>query len=160
MRIDSSARCARRLCLSFCFGLSSLFAFPASTLHAQCTDDDPDSIACQMQQPTPSSIPSSESPLVFNANQGSQSQPRPDQSNEATATGSLPEGAVYAENPSQQMRRAPSPLQLAPQPEPPTEFQHFVESTAGQMLPVFGAALFLNPQSLFAPVENAPAPEN
>jgi polysaccharide export outer membrane protein len=113
-----------------------------------------------MQQPTPSSIPSSESPLVFNANQGSQSQPRPDQSNEATATGSLPEGAVYAENPSQQMRRAPSPLQLAPQPEPPTEFQHFVESTAGQMLPVFGAALFLNPQTLFAPVENAPAPEN
>jgi polysaccharide export outer membrane protein len=114
-----------------------------------------------MQQPTPSSIPSSESPLVLNANQGSPTQPRPDQSNEATAAGSLPSGAMYTENPPQQIRgAASSPRQLAPQPEPPTEFQRFVESTTGQMLPVFGAALFLNPQPLFAPVENAPAPEN
>jgi polysaccharide biosynthesis/export protein len=114
-----------------------------------------------MQQPAPSSTPSSDSPAVFNAAQGAQPQPHPDRSNEATASGSLPSGAVYTENPPQQFGAPPSsPQPLAPQPEPPTEFQRFVESTTGQMLPVFGAALFLNPQPLFAPVQNAPAPEN
>jgi polysaccharide biosynthesis/export protein len=114
-----------------------------------------------MQQPAPSSTPSSEPPAASNSPQGAQSQPRPDRSNEATAAGSLPAGAVYTENPPQQFRRAPAaPQLLAPQPEPPKEFQRFVESTTGQILPVFGAALFLNRQPLFAPVENAPAPEN
>jgi hypothetical protein len=161
MRINSSARRARRLCLSFCFAVGTLLPVSAPVLHAQCTDDDPDSIACQMQQPAPSSTPSSDSPAVFNAAQGAQPQPHPDRSNEATASGSLPSGAVYTENPPQQFGAPPSsPQPLAPQPEPPTEFQRFVESTTGQMLPVFGAALFLNPQPLFAPVQNAPAPEN
>jgi protein involved in polysaccharide export with SLBB domain len=56
------------------------------------------------------------------------------------------------QNGPQQAR--PIPLR----PEPLTEFQKFVASTTGQVLPVFGASLFQNVPSTFAPVENTPVP--
>jgi protein involved in polysaccharide export with SLBB domain len=43
-------------------------------------------------------------------------------------------------------------------PEPLTEFQKFVASTTGQVLPIFGANLFQFVPSTFAPVDNAPVP--
>jgi hypothetical protein len=43
-------------------------------------------------------------------------------------------------------------------PEPLTEFQKFVASTIGQVLPIFGANLFQFVPSTFAPVQNTPVP--
>lgn len=43
-------------------------------------------------------------------------------------------------------------------PEPLTEFQKFVASTTGQVLPNFGADLFRRVPSTFAPVDMAPVP--
>jgi protein involved in polysaccharide export with SLBB domain len=43
-------------------------------------------------------------------------------------------------------------------PEPLTEFQRFTASTTGQILPIFGANLFQNVPSTFAPIDNAPIP--
>ena len=43
-------------------------------------------------------------------------------------------------------------------PQPLTEFQKFVAGTTGQMLPVFGANLFQNAPSTFAPLDETPVP--
>ncbi|HTV05685.1 MAG TPA: SLBB domain-containing protein [Acidobacteriaceae bacterium] len=43
-------------------------------------------------------------------------------------------------------------------PQPLTEFQKFVAGTTGQVLPVFGANLFQNAPSTFAPVDESPVP--
>jgi protein involved in polysaccharide export with SLBB domain len=43
-------------------------------------------------------------------------------------------------------------------PQPLTEFQKFVAGTTGQMLPVFGANLFQNAPSTFAPMDETPVP--
>jgi protein involved in polysaccharide export with SLBB domain len=51
-----------------------------------------------------------------------------------------------------QMRQAPLP------PEPLTEFQKFVASTTGQILPIYGAGLFRNVPSTFSPLNMAPVP--
>ncbi|WP_164981414.1 SLBB domain-containing protein [Silvibacterium dinghuense] len=42
--------------------------------------------------------------------------------------------------------------------QPLTEFQKFVAGTTGQMLPIFGASLFQNGPSTFAPVDQTPVP--
>ena len=41
-------------------------------------------------------------------------------------------------------------------PEPPTEFQKIVAGAVGRMLPIFGADLFTNVPSTFAPVDRIP----
>lgn len=43
-------------------------------------------------------------------------------------------------------------------PEPLTEFQKFVASSSGQVLPIFGADLFRNVPSTFAPLDQTPVP--
>jgi len=43
-------------------------------------------------------------------------------------------------------------------PQPLTEFQKFVAGTTGQVLPVFGANLFQNAPSTFAPLDQTPVP--
>jgi protein involved in polysaccharide export with SLBB domain len=160
MRIDSSAESARRFSTCFILVLAALLAIAAPALRAQCSDDDPNSVDCQMQQAVGAPAQSSEPPTIFDVSQPTQSPPRADRSNEATASGSLPTGSVYTETTEQPNRRQPLPTQLfAPQPEPPTEFQRFVQSSTGEMLPVYGASLFTNPQALFGPLDNAPAPE-
>jgi len=50
------------------------------------------------------------------------------------------------------------PRQPEPPPQPPTEFQLMVTDSVGQMLPIYGAGLFRQPPSTFAPVENVPVP--
>lgn len=47
------------------------------------------------------------------------------------------------------------PERLAP---PPTEFQRMVADSVGQLLPIYGASLFRQPPSTFAPVESVPVP--
>src|ERR1700734_2252658 len=54
-------------------------------------------------------------------------------------------------------RQAGAPSTPLP-PEPLTEFQKFVASTTGLVLPVYGADLFRRVPSTFAPVELAPVP--
>jgi len=58
-------------------------------------------------------------------------------------------------------RQGQNPLQALPQrlpPEPLTEFQKFVASTTGQILPIYGAELFRNVPSTFAPLQMSPVP--
>jgi protein involved in polysaccharide export with SLBB domain len=51
------------------------------------------------------------------------------------------------QNPSEEIRR---PL------DPPTEFQQMVANSIGKMLPIYGAMLFRNPPSTFAPLNIVP----
>ncbi len=44
--------------------------------------------------------------------------------------------------------------------ESPTEFQRFVESSSGQMLPIYGAWLFERVPSTFAPLDQVPVKQN
>jgi len=48
------------------------------------------------------------------------------------------------------------PTTVPAPPEPLTEFQKFVAGTTGEVLPIFGASLFRNVPSTFAPVEQIP----
>ncbi len=63
---------------------------------------------------------------------------------------------------TEQLNRQPSQngqsQQPRLQPEPLTEFQKFVASTTGQILPIFGVNLFRRVPSTFAPVDLAPVP--
>ncbi len=54
--------------------------------------------------------------------------------------------------PQSQVKPTPLP------PEPLTEFQKFIASSTGQILPVFGANLFRNVPSTFAPLNMTPVP--
>jgi len=49
-------------------------------------------------------------------------------------------------------------LPVKPLLEPLTEFQKFVLSTTGQILPIYGAGLFSNVPSTFAPLDMTPVP--
>lgn len=55
-------------------------------------------------------------------------------------------------------RTGQTPRPIALLPEPLTEFQKFVASTTGEVLPIFGAELFRNVPSTFAPLDMAPVP--
>ncbi len=48
--------------------------------------------------------------------------------------------------------------QIVLPPQPLTEFQKFVASTSGQVLPIFGASLFRRVPSTFAPLNMTPVP--
>ena len=59
-------------------------------------------------------------------------------------------------NPTANGNRNLQPSTVPAPPEPLTEFQKFVAGTTGQVLPIFGASLFRNVPSTFAPVEQIP----
>jgi protein involved in polysaccharide export with SLBB domain len=67
-------------------------------------------------------------------------------------------GRVVTYNDNSRQTRSPRPpAESTPlPPEPLTEFQKFIASTTGQVLPVYGANLFENVPSTFAQIENAP----
>lgn len=51
----------------------------------------------------------------------------------------------------------PTQVQFSRLPlDSPTEFQQMVANSIGKMLPIYGASLFLNPPSTFAPANNVP----
>ena len=52
------------------------------------------------------------------------------------------------------------PQQRPLPPEPLTEFQQFIASTTGQVLPIFGADLFRRVPSTFAPLDLTPVPSD
>ncbi len=57
--------------------------------------------------------------------------------------------------------RQPAPRgqpQVSIPPEPLTEFQKFIASTTGQVLPIYGASLFRQVPSTFAPLDMTPVP--
>ncbi len=61
---------------------------------------------------------------------------------------------LRATNTNNQLPATPLP------PEPLTEFQKFIASTTGQVLPVYGANLFRDVPSTFSPLENTPVPSD
>ncbi len=69
-------------------------------------------------------------------------------------------GGSYSD--TEQLNRFPSQNDLARQrrlqPEPLTEFQKFIASTTGQVLPIYGTDQFRGVPSTFAPVDLAPVP--
>ena len=80
--------------------IAAALAFYPLTLHAQCSGDtDPDSLACQIEEPGDSSTQTQEAPAVFDISGPAQRQPRADVSNDASAVGSLPAGSTYTERP-------------------------------------------------------------
>jgi protein involved in polysaccharide export with SLBB domain len=62
------------------------------------------------------------------------------------------------ENLSQQQRNPNLMQQQKSAPEPLTEFQKFIVSTTGQILPIYGASLFSAVPSTFSPLELTPVP--
>lgn len=62
----------------------------------------------------------------------------------------------YSRQPNRQNRLN----QYPPVPEHLTEFQKFVASSTGQVLPIYGANLFRNVPSTFAPLDMAPVPSD
>lgn len=61
-----------------------------------------------------------------------------------------------ATNPNLTANRNLQPTTIPLPPEALTEFQKFVAGTTGEVLPIFGASLFRNVPSTFAPVEQIP----
>ena len=75
-------------------------------------------------------------------------------------SGQLPGNVSYRDNgtlTSQTANRNQTLRTVLP-PEPLTEFQKFVGSSTGQVLPIFGADLFRNVPSTFAPLDMTPVP--
>jgi protein involved in polysaccharide export with SLBB domain len=151
--------------MMLCVAGAAVHAFCALELHAQCSaGDDPDSYGCQMQQaaPSPSTTQSPASPTVLTMQETPQrGTPRADQSTDASANNSLSGGANYTEPALRNgLNTAEQPRKQAMPPEPPTEFQRFVASTTGRMLPVYGTRLFAALPASFGPIDQGPAPQN
>jgi polysaccharide export outer membrane protein len=142
------------------FAAIALFA---PVLHAQssCPDgSDPDALGCPAGQATPAQ--SAGSPSTLSVVEHPQDQtPSADRSNEASANGSLSNGASFSEGSSTHQGRKELDFRNVSRvpPEPPTEFQNFVAATTGQMLPIYGAKLFTTQQASFGPIDHGPAPE-
>jgi polysaccharide biosynthesis/export protein len=64
--------------------------------------------------------------------------------------------APYSTDSSVRTERSHTPASTYRVPEPPTEFQRFVESSTGRLLPIYGASLFDHVPSTFAPVDHVP----
>ena len=86
--------------------------------------------------------------------------------NENGAPGTLPRGqfpgngtyGTYRDNGSLTLQNRSQPQRNPLPPEPLTEFQKFVASSTGQVLPIFGSDLFRNVPSTFAPLDMTPVP--
>src|SRR5580658_3323955 len=80
--------------------------------------------------------------------------PTPSANGNSNAPGALPANYSDIEQLSRQVAAQSAPLP----PEPLTEFQKFVASTTGLVLPVYGANFFRATPTTFAPVDLAPVP--
>ena len=143
--------CTALLCVVF----ASASVIVAPALHAQCSDDDTDTLGCPIQ-PTPPTQ-AKESPATFSVTERAQADlPSADRSNEASANGSLAAGASYTEGPA--AGKAKPHDRMPAKPEPPTEFQRFVAATTGEMLAVYGTSFFSTQPASFGPIDHGPAP--
>jgi protein involved in polysaccharide export with SLBB domain len=146
-----------------CTGLNWLpvllsLALFAPELHAQsaCPDgSDADAIGCPSQLAKPPSL--DQSPSTLSVQERPQAgTPSADNANEASANGSLANGASYSESATRKVRRDAE--MRAVSPEPLSEFQNFVAATTGQTLPVYGARFFTTQPATFGPIDHGPAP--
>ncbi len=76
----------------------------------------------------------------------------------ALPSGQLPGNVLYRDNGTLTSQSRNQALRSILPPEPLTEFQKFVGSSTGQVLPIFGADLFRNVPSTFAPLDMTPVP--
>ena len=129
---------------------------PAARGQESCSDgSDPDALGCPNQPLNLGQTNNSPSTLAVQERPQNHT-PNADQSNEASANGSLPGGASYSEGAT--ARRSKEPGTHTAPPEGPNEFQYFVAATTGKMLPVYGAKLFTNLPAAFGPLDHGPAP--
>jgi protein involved in polysaccharide export with SLBB domain len=140
--------------------VTAALALSAPILQSQCSDqDDGDSLGCPDQLLVPPAGQAQDSPATLSVMESPQSEaPRADRSNEASASNSLPAGSSFTEGVSRQGPTFGGPGG-AGRAEPSTEFQHFVATTTGQSLSIYGAGLFADP-GVFGPIDHAPAPAN
>ena len=147
----------RRFPLTCAFLLTAfaLSLYAQDPLQTQSTSD-----TVYGQQNSPGLCPDGSSAIIFNdGSTGCQSSPRqqfPDSQNGApTRPNSVANPGENAPigGPSREQRNTQN--QILP-PEPLTEFQKFVAATTGQILHVYGADLFRNVPSTFAPDNLAP----
>jgi len=76
----------------------------------------------------------------------------------ANATGQPPQNYTETENLVRQEAQGNFNNQRPLPPQPLTEFQKFVASTTGEVLPIYGADLFRQVPSTFAPLDLSPVP--
>jgi polysaccharide biosynthesis/export protein len=132
----------------------------ASVLRAQspCPDgSNADGIGCASQQASP---PSLGQPLTtLNVQERPQAEtPSADNANEASANGSLNNGASFSESATRKVRED---VEMRPVPaEPLSEFQNYVAATTGQTLVVYGSRFFTRQPATFGPIDHGPAPGN
>jgi protein involved in polysaccharide export with SLBB domain len=85
---------------------------------------------------------------------------RPSTINPSSPVSPVPEIPSFYSDRENLRQGIPGPLQRKTPPEPLTEFQQFVASSTGQILPIFGADLFRQVPSTFAPLDLTPVPSN
>src|ERR1700733_6924978 len=113
----------------------------------------------------PSTTPDCADPLLANSSQCSaqnQSQTPLSQTNPAGQSGQnnvqRPSNFNYTDNENLSRPSVSNTTQRTLPPEALTEFQKFVASTTGQVLPIYGADLFRQVPSTFAPLDMVPVP--
>lgn len=125
------------------------FAQDTGSGRAQDCQAHPDAAGCQQtfgpspvnKNATPASLQLPASiPAVTSITSGSEATSEKDKAEKAAKASNRPEPGPELE------------------PEPPTEFQLMVADSLGQMLPRYGASLFRQLPSTFAPLENVPVP--
>lgn len=84
--------------------------------------------------------------------------PAPTSSGTESPAGAPGRVATFYDEGSRSRSSAAGANQVPLRPEPLTEFQKFVVSTTGQLLPLYGAQLFTSVPTTFAPLENTPVP--
>jgi protein involved in polysaccharide export with SLBB domain len=113
----------------------------------------------------PSGTPDCSDPLLANSSQCAaqgQNQIPLSPGNPASGSTTTQQPAFFDyrdnENLTRQPATRPQTQQEVLPPEPLTEFQKFVASTTGQVLPIYGANLFRRVPSTFAPLDMVPVP--
>ncbi|MFY9748028.1 MAG: SLBB domain-containing protein [Acidobacteriaceae bacterium] len=111
----------------------------------------------------PSSTPDCSDPLLANSSQCTSQNQNPislSPGNPSTQNGGqAPLNFNYTDNENLTRQPANRNQQQPPlPPEPLTEFQKFVASTSGQLLPIYGESLFRQVPSTFAPLDMVPVP--
>jgi len=111
----------------------------------------------------PSGSPDCSDPLLANSSQCTTQYPNRmplSPVNPSIPTSTQPAFFDYrdTENPTRQSNTNRTPPQEILPPEPLTEFQKFIASTSGQILPIYGADLFRRVPSTFAPLDMVPVP--
>ncbi len=151
MKLNHSiCNCQRnRVCVAT--AILALLMVSASSASAQCPGgEDPDALGCQTVLDPAALLKGSDASISINANRAAQA-PSPDAATNGASLTSQDERTLRTK---EDHSRRVAPLKA----EPPTEFQHFVAASTGQMLPIYGAELFNSMPTSFGPIDQGPAP--